>query len=556
MAKPVILAVDDDPPVLRAVERDLRRQYGRDYRVLAADSGATALETLRQVALRSEPVALLVVDQRMPGMTGVDLLAEAIKLFPDVKRVLLTAYADTEVAIRAINAIRLDQYLMKPWDPPEEKLYPVLADLLDDWLAAFRPPFEGIRVVGHRWSARAHEIREFLARNQVPYRWLDVEADEEGRRLVESMGGEGAPGTRLPMVVLADGTALPEPTNVEVAERVGLRTRAQQPFYDLVIVGGGPAGLAAAVYGASEGLKTLLLEREAPGGQAGQSSRIENYLGFPVGLSGADLARRAVAQASRLGAELLTPQEVSGLRIADQARFVALTDGSELGCRALLVATGVQYRKLEAPGIERLAGVGVYYGAALSEVFAYRDRDVYIVGSGNSAGQSALYLERFARSVTMLVRGDGLVETMSAYLIDEIEKSEKIRVRFRTSVAEAHGENELEALTLSDAGAGATETLPAAALFIFIGATPRTDWLGELVERDPTGYILTGSDLLAGGRRPRGWTLDRDPYLLEASVPGIFVAGDVRHESIKRIASAVGEGAMAVRFVHQYLTSV
>jgi thioredoxin reductase (NADPH) len=553
LARPVIFAVDDDRPVLNAIQRDLRRQYGHQWRVIGADSGATALEALKQLKLRNEPVALLVVDQRMPRMTGVEFLEEAIKLFPDTRRVLLTAYADTEAAIRAINEIQLDHYLMKPWDPPEERLYPVLQDLLDDWQASFRPLFEGIRVVGHRWSPQAHQIKDFLARNQVPYQWLDVEADEEARRLVEFVGLDAS---QLPLVVFHDGSHLAQPTNVQVAEKIGLRTQAQMPFYDLIIVGGGPAGLAAAVYGASEGLRTLLIEQEAPGGQAGQSSRIENYLGFPVGLSGADLARRAVAQASRFGAEILTPQEVTGVRVKDSYRLVTLSDGTELSCHALLIATGVSYRKLDVPGIDRLAGAGVYYGAAITEALATRGKDVFIVGGGNSAGQAAVYLSRFASTATILVRGQSLAASMSQYLIDQLKATENITVRVRSTVTEVKGETYLEAITIADGATGTAQTVPAGALFIFIGAVPRTDWVAGLVERDKYGFILTGPDLMQGGRRPRGWTLDRDPFFLETNVPGIFVAGDVRHQSVKRVASAVGEGSMAVQFVHRYLASL
>ena len=553
MAKPVILTVDDDPQVLSAVQRDLRRQFGQGFRVLGADSGSTALETLKHLKLRNEPAALFLVDQRMPRMSGVEFLQEALKLFPASKRVLLTAYADTEAAIRAINDVRLDHYLMKPWDPPEERLYPVLQDLLDDWQASFRPPFEGIRVIGHRWSPQAHQIKDFLARNQVPYQWLDIETEEEARRLAESADSGAAP---LPLVLLPDGSYLAQPTIVQLAERIGLKIRAEMPFYDLVIVGAGPAGLAAAVYGASEGLRTLLIEREAPGGQAGMSSRIENYLGFPVGLSGADLARRAVTQATRFGAEILTPQEATRLRVRDAYRLVELADGSELSCHALLIATGVSYRTLEVPGVDRLTGAGVYYGASITEAIACQGGDVFVVGGGNSAGQAAMYLSKYARSVTMLVRGDSLAVTMSRYLIDQIIDTESITVRMHTYVAEVMGDKCLEVITLADVATGELKTLPAAGLFVFIGATPRTDWTAETVERDQFGFILTGPDLVQNGRLPRGWPLERQPFWLEASVPGIFVAGDVRHQSVKRVASAVGEGAMAVQFIHQYLASL
>jgi thioredoxin reductase (NADPH) len=553
MAKPAILAVDDDRVVLSAVERDLRRHYGKDYRILGADSGPAALETLKQLQLRNDPVALFLVDQRMPQMTGVEFLAEAIRLFSGAKRVLLTAYADTEAAIRAINDIRLDHYLMKPWDPPEERLYPVLDDLLADWQAAFRPPFEGIRVIGHRWSRDAHEVRDFLARNQVPYQWLDLEEDAAAGQMLSSAGADPA---SLPLVVFADGSHIARPTVSQIAERIGLRTHAALPFYDLIIVGSGPAGLAAAVYGASEGLHTLVVEEHAPGGQAGQSSRIENYLGFPVGLSGADLARRAVAQATRFGAEILTPQEAVGVRLQDSYKFLKLADGTELSCHALLVATGVSYRKLNAPGIEQLTGAGVYYGAAITEALSVRGSDVFVVGGGNSAGQAAMYLCTFARTVTILVRGETLAESMSQYLIDQIANTPNITILTRASVTEAHGQDNLETLTITNSVTGESRTLPAAGLFIFIGAMPRTDWLAGVVERDKPGFILTGPDLLREGRQPAGWTLGRDPYWLESSVPGIFAAGDVRARSIKRIASAVGEGSMAVQFIHQYRASL
>jgi thioredoxin reductase (NADPH) len=552
LAKPTILAVDDDRVVLAAVERDLRRQYGKAYRILGADSGAAALDALRQLQLRNDPVALFLVDQRMPQMTGVEFLSQAIELFPTAKRVLLTAYADTEAAIRAINDIRLDHYLMKPWDPPEERLYPVLSDLLADWHAQFRPAFEGIRVIGHQWSPQGHAIKDFLARNQVPYEWLDIEADKATGQLLEAAGATPA---SLPVVIFPDGSHLVQPTLAQVAEKVGLRTQARAPFYDLVIVGGGAAGLAAGVYGASEGLRTLIIEREAPGGQAGQSSRIENYLGFPVGLSGLDLARRAVAQATRLGAEILTPQEVTGVRLNGSYKLFTLADNSEVSCHALLVATGVQYRKLDAPGVEALTGTGIYYGAAMTEALSTKGQDAYIVGGGNSAGQAAMYLSGFARQVTILVRGYSLAESMSQYLIDQIGATPNIVVRARTGVAAAQGMANLETLTLTGVDTGATETVAAAALFIFIGAAPRTEWLSDLVERDKQGFIPTGSDLLREGKRPRGWSLGRDPYWPESSVPGIFAAGDVRARSVKRIASAVGEGSMAVQFVHQYLAS-
>jgi thioredoxin reductase (NADPH) len=552
MQKPVIVAVDDEPTVLGAVARDLRREYGEQYRVLRADSGATALDLVRELKLRNVPVALFLVDQRMPLMSGVEFLEEAIEIFPDAKRVLLTAYADTEAAIRAINEVGLNHYLMKPWDPPEEHLYPVLTDLLDDWRASFAPPFDGIRVVGHQWSAQSHQVKDFLARNLVPYQWLDIEIDEEARHLLELSGSDG---TRLPLVLIPDGPSLTQPTNIEIAEKIGLKLHPGLPFYDLVIVGAGPAGLAAAVYSASEGLSTLLIESEAPGGQAGMSSRIENYLGFPSGLSGGDLTRRAVAQASRFGAEILTPLEARGVRVRDPYRFLTLTDGSEISCHALLIATGVSYRKLDVPGVERLTGAGVYYGAAITEALACQDKDVFIVGAGNSAGQAAVYLSKYANSVTVLVRGGSLARSMSHYLVSQIESHEKITLLTRSTVAEVNGDTSLEEITIVNAATGATQTVPAFALFIFIGARPHTEWVADVVERNSAGFILTGPSLVQG-RRPKGWHLDRDPFLLETSVPGIFAAGDVRQRSVKRIASAVGEGSMAVQFVHQYLSRV
>jgi thioredoxin reductase (NADPH) len=554
-SKPILLTVDDDPEVLRAIERDLRRHYGKDYRVLRADAGATALAVLRQVDERGEPVALFLVDQRMPQMSGVEFLEQARAIFPDAKRVLLTAYADTEAAIRAINTVKVDYYSMKPWDPPEENLYPVLDDLLGDWQAQYRPPFEGIRVIGHRWSADSHALKDFLGRSSVPYQWLDVEStSDEARALLHKAGLDDS---RLPAVLFADGSHLVEPRMQEVAAKIGGRMRAERPFYDLVIVGGGPAGLAAAVYGASEGLATVLVEREAPGGQAGTSSRIENYLGFPSGLSGGDLARRAVAQARRFGVEILSPQEVAGLRVENPYRYVTLGDGSELSCHAVLLATGVQYRTLDVPGVDKLTGAGVYYGAALTEALSCAGDDVYIVGGANSAGQAALYFARYARHVVILVRGGGLAASMSQYLIEEIAEQPTITVRAHSQVVEACGDASLERLVIADSATGERETVPARALFIFIGALPRTDWLDGAVQRDAQGFILSGPDLKRDdkGRIP-GWTLDRDPFLLETSVPGVFVAGDVRHRSIKRVASGVGEGSIAVQFIHQYLSKV
>jgi thioredoxin reductase (NADPH) len=541
-----MLAVDDDPDVLRAVERDLRKRYSDRYRVMSADSGRSALDILARLAQRTEPVALLVADHRMPHMTGIEFLTAAIQKFPNVRRVLLTAYADTEAAIGAINIVKLDHYLLKPWDPPDRNLYPVLDDLLDQWSATYRPPFEGIKVIGTRWSRSCYEMREFLARNHIPYQWVDVE-----------QAGSDAPALgELPAVILTDGTTLANPSHAELAARLGLRTRSDANFFDLVIVGGGPAGLAAGVYGASEGLTTVIVEREAPGGQAGLSSRIENYLGFPSGLSGDDLARRAVAQARRFGAEILAPQEAVSLRSEGPYRIITLADGSELSCHAIVIASGVQWRKLDVPGIDRLQGAGVYYGAASTEAISCTDEEVYIVGGANSAGQAAIHFARYAKSVVMLVRGESLNATMSQYLIRDIQQTPNIRVEYGSQVVEVHGEDKLEAISIACTHSGSVERVPANCLFVFIGAAPRTDWLKGLVERDDRGFILTGTEVLQQGKRPAGWTVDRDPFLLETSVSGVFAVGDVRHGSIKRVASSVGEGSIAIQFVHAHLAKV
>jgi len=546
MARPILLAIDDDVNVLEAVVQDLRRQYGSEYRVMRAAGGQTALDTLVQLRGRDEPVALLLSDQRMPGMTGVELLGRARELYPEARRVLLTAYADTDAAIQAINAARIHYYLNKPWDPPEEKLYPVLSDLLDDWKAGYRPPFEGLRVIGHRWSPRDHEVRSFLSCNHVPYRWIDV-ASEEATKLLADRQVSVAD---LPVVLLADGTVLAAPGLELLAEKIGMKVQASQDFYDLVVVGAGPAGLAAAVYGASEGLKTLVIEPDAPGGQAGTTSKIENYLGFPAGITGADMGRRALIQATRFGAEFIT-QRAAGLRIDGQYRFVRLGEGREVSTHAVLLAPGVQYRKLDVPGGERLTGRGIYYGAALVEAPSCKDEDVFLVGGANSAGQAALYFAKYARSVSMLVRGEGLGATMSKYLIDEIGQTSNIVVRPQTRVVEAIGEERLERLRLRTPGG--EEEVPATSLFVFIGAAPRTDWLPAEILRDDKGFLLAGPDLRTDGKVAPEWKEPREPFLLESSVPGVFVAGDVRHGSIKRVASAVGEGSIAVQFVHQYL---
>jgi thioredoxin reductase (NADPH) len=554
MAKPVLLTIDDDPAVLRSVERDLRKRYADRYRVLAAKSGQEALDTLNQLEKRKEPVALMLADHRMPEMTGVEMLERAIKIYPEAKRVLLTAYADTDAAIRAINQVHLHHYLLKPWDPPEQNLYPVLDDLLEDWTSTYRPPFQGIRIVGDRWSPRTHALKDFLARNHVPYIWLDPDRQANDAEIGEYLGK--CPGCKLPFVVLENGDIEQDPELSRLADRVGIRRSAESKFYDLAIVGGGPAGLAAAVYGASEGLRTVMIEREAPGGQAGMSSKIENYLGFPSGLTGADLARRAVAQAKRFGVEILTPQEAYSLRVDGTYRVLQLDDKIEISCHALLIATGVQWRKLDIPGVDKLTGAGVYYGAAMTEAISCQDEDVYIVGGANSAGQGAMYFSRYARRVIMLLRGDGLSATMSQYLIDQIQSTPNIEVQTRAQVVEAHGEDHLESITISCGHTNTNTTVPASGLFIFIGAEPRTDWLGEVVARDERGFILTGPDLRRGGKQPLGWPLDRDPFLLETCVPGVFAVGDVRHGSVKRVASGVGEGAIAIQFVHQYLSKL
>ncbi|CAL2058290.1 MULTISPECIES: FAD-dependent oxidoreductase [Streptomyces] len=545
----VILTVDDDPGVSRAVARDLRRRYGASYRIVRAESGPSALDALRELKLRGDLVAVILADYRMPQMNGIEFLEQALDVYPGARRVLLTAYADTDAAIDAINVVDLDHYLLKPWDPPEEKLYPVLDDLLTAWRASDHKPVPSTKVVGHRWSAPSSDVREFLARNQVPYRWYSVE-EPEGQRLLAAAGQDGQ---RLPVVVTPDGSALVEPEAPELAARVGLATTPTADFYDLVVIGGGPAGLGAAVYGASEGLRTVLVERSATGGQAGQSSRIENYLGFPDGVSGAQLTDRARRQAARFGAEILTAREVTALETGGAARVVRFADGTAIAAHSVILATGVQYRQLEAQGCTDLTGCGVYYGSALTEAAGCQGQDVYIVGGANSAGQAAMYLARGAKSVTLLVRGADLSASMSYYLIQQITEAPNIEVRCRTVVDAAHGSGHLEQLTLRHTGTGETERVDAQWMFVFIGAAPLTDWLGESVLRDERGFILAGPDLTPDGTPPAGWELDRPPYHLETSVPGVFVAGDARAESAKRVASAVGEGAMAVMLVHRYL---
>ncbi|MGH9461447.1 MAG: FAD-dependent oxidoreductase [Vicinamibacteria bacterium] len=551
MAKPVILAVDDDPEVLGAIARDLRQHYGRDYRIVRAGSGDLALEALKELAERDEPVALLLSDQRMPQMDGVGFLSAARATVPGAKRALLTAYADTDAAIGAINQSQVDYYLLKPWDPPEERLYPVLDDLLEDWRASYRPGYEGVRVVGDRWSPRSHDIRDFLARNQVPYEFQDVETSQQARELLERSKVER---NELPLVVLPGGESLRAPTINELAARVGLKTHAAAPFYDLAIVGAGPAGLAAAVYGASEGLRTVLVEREAPGGQAGTSSRIENYLGFPSGVSGGDLARRAVTQARKFGVEILTPQDAVSLRVEGPYKHLSLGDGSEIASHALMLATGVAWRRLPAENADALTGRGVFYGAAMTEAVSCKDEVVYTVGASNSAGQAALYFAQYARRVVMLLRGS-IESKTSQYLVDRLRSTPNIEIRTPVEVQACHGMEKLEALTIANRETGETETLEARYLFAFIGASPRTQWLEGVIELDPQGFIFTGPDL-DRSTHLGAWPFERAPYLLEASVPGIFAAGDVRHESVKRVASAVGEGSVAVHFIHRYLASL
>ena len=556
MAKPAVLTVDDDPEVLRSIERDLRARYSEKYRVLRADSGKAALETLTELKKRNDTVALMLVDQRMPQMDGVKFLAQAMVMFPDAKRAMLTAYADTDAAIKAINEAKIQHYLLKPWDPPEQNLFPVLDDLLDDWLADYRPPFTGLRVLGNRWSPKSYDVRDFLAKNHVPYQWMDAEAAERDPEVKKAIQDAGADSAHLPVVLFQDGSSLVQPDTSAIAERVGLRTHAQTDFYDVVIIGGGPSGLAAAVYGASEGLKTVIIEREAPGGQAGLSSRIENYLGFPSGLSGGDLARRAVTQAKRFGVEIISPQEATGIRIEGPYRIVKLHGGGEISCHAVLLAMGVQWRKLDVPGVDKLQGAGVYYGAGTTEAMSCRDEDVYVVGGANSAGQAAMYFSKFARRVVMLVRGESLNATMSQYLIDQIKQTENIAVEYRSQVVEAFGDQRLTEIAIHCSLSGDTTKVPASSLFIFIGAMPNTDWLAGLVERDDKGFILSGVDLKVNGKLPPEWTANREPGLLETSVPGIFVVGDVRKGSVKRVASGVGEGSIAIQFVHQYLANV
>jgi len=547
--QPVLLTVDDDPVVSRSVARDLRRHYGEHFRVVRAESGAAALDALRELKLRGDQVAVLLADHRMPDMNGLEFLEQAMDLFPAARRILLTAYADTDVAIDAVNVIDLDHYLLKPWDPPEEKFYPVIDAQLKAWKSSPRKGVAETKVVGHRWSARSSEVREFLARNQVAYRWYASD-EPEGRRLLEAAGADGLD---LPLVITTEAKALVAPSDAELAAEVGLTVTPAEQFYDLVVIGGGPAGLSAALYGASEGLRTALVERAATGGQAGQSSRIENYLGFPDGVSGAQLTDRARRQALKFGAEIVLTQDAVGLEVKGAARSVTFADGSTLDAHTVILASGVAYRELDGPGIGALTGRGVYYGSALTEATACTDQDIYVVGGANSAGQAAMFLSAHARSVTLVVRAASLVQSMSHYLIEQVERNPRIRVRTQTEVVEAVGDDHLEQLVLRDVVTGEKETVPTGWLFVFIGAAPLTGWLDGVVHRDSHGFVCAGHDLLVDGQTPESWPLDRPPYHLETSVPGVFAAGDVRAESAKRVASAVGEGAMAVMLVHRYL---
>lgn len=553
MNKPIILAIDDEPQVLNAVVRDLQAQYQSDYQIMRAASGDEAMDAIKELKRRNLAIALFLVDQRMPNMTGIEFLDEAAKFYPETKKVLLTAYADTDVAITSINSINLDYYLMKPWDPPEERLYPVLDDLLGDWLNSVPIPYGGIRIVGTLWSANSHYVKDFLARSQVPYQWIDFEKDEEAKKLLELDSGQEV---RFPTLFFPDGSKLVDPDLSLLADKVGMSTRAKKPYYDLIIVGAGPAGLTAAVYGASEGLKTIAIERDAAGGQAGTSARIENFIGFPQGISGADLTRRAITQAKRLGAEILTTQEVLSIRAEGPYRYVSLKNGTELSCKALLLTTGVKARQLDVPGLDKLIGVSVYYGAATSEAMHYKGKKVYVIGGANSAGQGAMFLSRFASEVVVVYRENSLRKSMSTYLIDQLRQTDNISLLPRTDLTAVEGKQKLERITLTNRETREEKNEEADAVFLFIGAAPSTELTGDIVQKDAYGFILTGPDLHVGGQRPKNWHLSRDPFTLETSVPGIFAAGDVRHGAIRRVASAVGQGAVAVELIHAYLKTV
>ena len=550
MKKPTIFAIDDDPAVIRAIERDLRKYYRKDYRVMSSQSGEEALDSLRKLKARNEAVALFVTDQRMPGMSGVDFLALAKEIYPDAKRALLTAYSDTDSAIRAINEAQLDYYLMKPWDPPEERLYPVLNELLEEWLASYKPEFDGLKLVGYQWSPRSHAIKEFLAGNLVPYLWLDVELHEKAREIVNLSGIDRK---ELPATFFEDGSYLTNPDFKALARKLGLKSEASHDVYDVVIIGAGPAGLAAAVYGASEGLKTLLVEKRAPGGQAGTSARIENYLGFPTGLSGSELTRRAITQATRLGAEVLTPQEVTDIKLKDMYKIIKLSDGKELNALSLIIASGVDYRRLDAEYVNDFTGAGIYYGSCRTEANACKDKDVYVVGGGNSAGQAAMYLSKFAKNVYILIRGQSLGASMSQYLIEQISRTPNISVLNGSRIVEVAGDGRLESIVIEDVNTGERSTAETQSLFIFIGMRPFTDWIKLDLIKNEKGYIETGRDLFNYESFKSIWKLERSPYMLESSIPGIFAAGDVRSGAMNRVASAVGEGSMAIKFIHEYI---
>jgi len=550
MEKPIIFSIDDDQQVLNAISRDLKAKYSNDYKIISTTSAAEALEHIIELKNEALPLAMFVCDQRMPEMEGVEFLEQAIKIYPEAKRVLLTAYSDTEAAISAINKVQLDYYLTKPWDPAEERLYPVLDDLLNDWQGNYKPDFKGIRIIGYQYSPLSHNIKDYLAGNLVPYLWLDIEKNPEAKTILEL---NKLTEDNLPVVLLEDGLILKQPDVAALAESIGTNPEITSEIYDVVIIGAGPAGLAAAVYGASEGLRTLVVERKAPGGQAAISSRIENYLGFPAGLTGSDLARRAITQARRLGAEFISPKAVVSIKEVDNYKIITLNDGMEINCRAIIITTGVDYRKLEKKGIESLTGAGVYYGAAITEASACKDKNVYIVGGGNSAGQSAVYLSKFANKVHIVIRRDSLSYTMSAYLIQQIADLPNIQILTNTEIWETKGEGHLEQLIIENVITGEKMTGDAAALYIFIGAKPFTDWIGDSVQRDGKGYIETGRDLTAYPEFTKRWKLTRDPFLLETSTPGIFAAGDVRSGAMNRVASAVGEGSMAISLVHKYL---
>jgi thioredoxin reductase (NADPH) len=553
MGLPIIFSIDDDPQVLRAISRDLKSHYRDKYKVLSTTSVAEAMESLLELQNKGEEVAIFVSDQRMPEMQGVDFLEKAMVLFPFAKRVLLTAYSDTDAAIKAINDVQLDYYLMKPWDPPEEKLYPAIDELLRDWQANYRPDFKGIKVIGYQFSPKAHEIKDFLAGNLIPYAWMDVESNESGKQIAAT--NMLCP-VDFPVVIFDDGILLKTPSLIEIAERIGLNAKTKQQIYDVVIIGAGPAGLAASVYGASEGLSTLLIERKAPGGQAGTSSRIENYLGFPMGLSGADLTRRAITQATRFGTEFLSPQFVKEIKLKDKYKTIVLGDDSEINAKAVVITTGVDYRKLETKGIGDFTGKGIYYGAASTEASSCGNKDAYVLGGGNSAGQAAMYLSKFARNVYILVRKNDLTSSMSSYLIDQIKGTDNISILGCTEIVEAQGNDHLEALKLVDLNTSEERTVPADALFIFIGAKPYTDWVGLEIIKNNKGFIETGRDMKGYENFRQVWKANRDPYLLETSSPGIFAAGDVRAGAMNRVTSAVGEGSMSISFVHQYLSEV